>query len=58
MVGDVYFYSGKAYVVVNKTGTMEKLPPLRWHQTIVVYFMSQLGLWDLYKIRSYCELCK
>jgi hypothetical protein len=43
-IGEVVKLKTCYYVVVNKTGTLEKLPKLKWYQSLICEIRQGMGL--------------
>ena len=55
MIGDIVFLSNHVYVIVNKNGTMERLPCLNWFWRLVLYFKTYRNKMTLQDIRTFSE---
>jgi hypothetical protein len=58
-VGHVYNTKKGFFVVVNKQGTIEKLPKIKWHARLYLEIMQGFGkVMPLVKLRKYCDKWK
>jgi len=51
MVGQIFYVDREAYVQVNDSGTLEKLPPIRWYKQLYLHILSFLGKLHLEDVR-------
>jgi len=55
MIGDFKIMGIKSYVVVNKQGTLEKLPAIRWYAKLWLYFLQQFRNYSVENIREFAK---
>lgn len=52
MVGQIRYVNGDAYVQVNDSGTLERLPPIKWYKQMYLHMLSFLGKLHLEDVRK------
>lgn len=55
MTGTVRFVGPDMYVEVNDSGTLEKLPRVKWWRQLHLAISTAIKPWNLDAVRTYCK---
>ncbi len=55
MVGEISVVGNRAYVKVNKEGTLENLAPMGWFRTLQLYVISQIKPMAIVEVREFVK---
>jgi len=55
VIGEIFLIGDKTYMQVNKSGTLEKLPKMKWYKVLYLYIKDKVKKMSIAEIREYAK---